>query len=119
MATTFSVTGFKNPTLNAITGASTLPVPIGWMNLHNGTQPVDPSTAVPGTQVFTTNTASLPLTLGLTAAAGGVASLNAVKSRAADATVSPLTFARVFNTSGTALIDCTVGTGSGECRPSA
>lgn len=112
MGTTFHITNFKNRTINAITGASTLPTAIGWMNVNNGVQPYDPSVAVPGSSVYSSVTAGIPLTLGLSGSANGIASLNGTKSANASATVNSLTWARIFDTSQLPIIDCTVGISS-------
>lgn len=113
MGTTFHIANFKNKTINAITGASTIPSAIGWMNVNNGVQPFDPSVAVPGSSVYSATTSAIPMTASMVASAGGTSSLNGAKSANASSTVSSLTWARIFDISQLPIIDCTVGTAVG------
>ncbi len=115
MATTFATTAFRNFCVNMLTGVNTpTPTPIGFIQPFNGTQPTDPSVAI-GVQTspYTAGTTSIATNGFLSAASGGISSLNQSRSTVAANAVSSLNWARIFNTSGTALIDCAIGLASG------
>lgn len=116
MATTFSVTGFKNKTIDMLTGITASATPIGYVNPYNGVQTADPSTAPAGTFVFASVTNAPNLNTKMTFSGQGVSTLEAYvapTSMAGAATVNTLTTARIFTTGSVAIIDVVASTTGG------
>jgi hypothetical protein len=116
MATTFATVQFRNMLLDCLTGRTTSPTTLKWVQLYNGTQPADPSAAPSGTAVFSATTAGYDLATRMSAAGGGISSLTAplaATTPASAGSVSGLTFARIFNAGPTAVIDTDVALSGG------
>lgn len=116
MPTTFHVTNFKNLTLNMLTGVSGTASPLTYINLYNGVQPSDPSVAPSGAAEFSSYSYAPNVNTKMSAAGGGITQLTvaAAPSTPAQASgMSGITFARIFNASGTALIDTPATTAGG------
>ena len=114
MATTFHTVNFRNKTLNMLTGVN-IPTPaaLAFININNGTQPADPSVAVPGSSVYSSTGVAIPISGFMTASGGGISQINGNRSANASSTIGSLTWARIFDTSQVACIDATVGLASG------
>ena len=119
MATTFATVAFKNKTIDLLTGVSTSGTPIGGIiPFYQATQPADPSTAITGSPSYlVANYASAPqCTSNMSTSSGGVSQLTNSRAPVTPAnalTVANMNYARIFNTSGTALIDCSVSASGG------
>jgi hypothetical protein len=119
MPTTFNDTQFKTGTINSLLGKASNTYYIRYVNLYNGAQPANPTAAPAGGSVF-----SSYMDLGasaFTAPALGISALASSKSSVATTGISGITFARIYDTSGTAIIDTVaslVGGGGGVIVPS-
>lgn len=119
MATTFHVTNFKNKLIDMLTGVSASATPFGPVNFFNGAQPADPSVTPGGAAVFATPSNGPNVSTRMASAGGGITQLStptAPTTPSGAAGVSSVTFARIYNTSSSPLIDTTctlVGGGGG------
>ena len=116
MSTTFSVTAFKNQTINMLTGFTASATPMGYINFYNGTQAVDPSTTPTGTLEFASYSSAPGISAQMSSSGGGVSQLSVLRGPTTPAsalTCSSITTARIYNTSGTAVIDTTATAAGG------
>lgn len=111
MATTFSVVGFKNKTLDMFTGVSVATTPFGNVNYYNGAQPADPSVAPGGANVFAAFSSGPTLAGKMGSAGGGITQLgvSAPPTTPANALgVSAISFMRIQTTGSVAVVDTPV-----------
>ncbi len=116
MATTFHVTNFKNKLLDMLTGVSASGTPFGYVNFYNGAQPADPSVTPVGAAEFSSVSYGPNINTRMGSAGQGVTQLatpTAPSTPAQAAGVSSLSFARLFTTSQTPLMDVVVTTAGG------
>ena len=109
MATTFHVVNFKNPTINMLTGVTASTTPLGYVVPYNGTQPADPSVTPAGTAEFASYSYGPNLNGRMAASSGGISQLGAYTPPTTPAnalSVTTITFARLYTTSGTPVLDC-------------
>lgn len=108
MATTFHVINFKNKTIDWLTGISSLVTPFGYVVPYNGVQPADPSVVPVGTAEFSSYSYGPNINTKMSAAGGGISQLATYvqpTTPAQAASVSTLTFARLYTTGGVAVVD--------------
>lgn len=116
MATTFATVAFKNQTINMLTGVTASPIPLGAVVPYNGSQAADPSSVISGSVVFSSYGSAPNISTHMSAAGGGISQLTNSRQPVTPAsalTVSALTFARIYNTSGQACIDASVSAAGG------
>lgn len=101
-------------TTNAIADAVAARCAGGTVKIYDGTQPTDPDTAVTTQTLLATCTFGTP---GFAAASGGVATATAItQDPSADASGTAAWF-RLLTSGGAAVLDGTVGVGSGfDCN---
>lgn len=112
MATTFSPT-FKNYAIDSLTGRSSTSQTIRYIQFYNGVQPADPTATPAGTAVFSSYSASVDVNAYMSQPAMGISALTSARSANATNAVSSITFARLFGTSGTAMVDCVASLSGG------
>ena len=120
MPTTFNITQFKNGTLNSLLGKSAPTYPAFYVQFFNGTQPADPTVAPAGTAVFSGYTAAVIVNGSMAAPALGISAMSGSHSANATNAVASITFARIYDSGGTAIIDTPVslvGGGGGVIVP--
>lgn len=108
MAVTFSPS-FKSYTLWALTNTSASRLTLKYLVPYNGTQPADPSAAASGSPVFSAFSNGINLDTYWSQVGSGVSQLSVARSASASSNVSSLTFARLFENGGTALVDADIG----------
>lgn len=112
MATTFSP-AFKNLAIDSFTGRASSAQTIRYIQFYNGAQPADPTVAPAGSPVFSAYSASVDVNTYMGQPSQGVSALTAARSASATNTVSSITFARLYGSSGTAMVDCVASTSGG------
>lgn len=121
MPTTFHATNFKNLTISSLLGKASNTAPIRYINFFNGVQPADPSVTPAGSSVFAITGGGINTSTFMSAPAVGVSVLAAPRSLNATTSVSAITFARVEDSNGAAIMDTSatlVGGGGGAIVPS-
>lgn len=109
MATTFTV-AYKNKILNTLSGRASSAAILRYIRPCDGTQPADPDTTPVGTYAFSSVTSSIDVNGVMSNPGLGVTQMSAPRTAAAANTTGTLTFARIYDSSQVAMIDCTVGT---------
>lgn len=115
MATVFDTVGFKKKTLDMFTGLTSAS-PLAYIVPYNGAQPADPSTAPAGTGAYPSYSSSNYIYSKMSAAGGGVSQLgapSAPQNAVAAVTAASLTFARIYSSTGTPVIDTSVSLAGG------
>lgn len=112
MPTTFSPT-FKNQLIDSLTGRASSSF-LYYIQPYNGAQPADPTAAPAGVSPYTGANTSIIVGGFMSSPGMGISQLVSPRSLAAANTVSSLTFARIYNSGQTAMIDTQVSlTGGG------
>jgi hypothetical protein len=114
MPTTFSTTQKNNiigwlagSTTPAIAQATYYAVP------YNGVQPADPLTTPAGSAAFSSYSVGIQLGTYMSFAGGSISQLSANRGANASSSVSALSFARIYGSTGTALMDTPVSLSGG------
>jgi len=103
MSTTFTL-AFKNKLIDSITGKATNSFILNSITGYSGAQAADPLTAPAGTLIHTSWNVSALLSTNMSFASGGISALSTpINANAAN--VATAAFARIFNSSGAAVID--------------
>lgn len=111
MSTTFTP-AFKNGIINSITGRGSNIYPMYSITGYSGAQAADPLTAPAGTLIHTAYNTSSLIGANMSFASGGISALSApISANAANAATAA--FARIFDNSGTAIIDTAMSTSGG------
>lgn len=111
MATTFSVVGFKNKTLDMFTGVTGAVTPFGNVNYYNGAQPADPSVAPGGANVFAAFSSGPTLSGKMGSAGGGITQLGVAAPPTTPANalgVAAISFMRIQTTGAVSVVDTPV-----------
>lgn len=112
MATTFSPT-FKNYAIDSLTGRASTSQAIRYIQFYNGVQPADPTATPAGTAVFSAYSSAVDINTYMSQPALGISALTSARSANATNTVSSITFARLYGSSGTAYVDCVASLSGG------
>jgi hypothetical protein len=113
MSTTFS-SAFKTRFIDCLTGRASSNYVLQYLAPYNGAQPADPLSTPAGSSVYSGYTSSIIIQNFMSAPGGGVSQLAAPQQRVANATVANLTFARIYDTGGVAVIDTPVSLAGGN-----
>lgn len=112
MATTFSPS-FKNLAIDSLTGRASTTQTLRYIQFYNGSQPADPTVAPAGTAVFSSYSAAVDVSTYMSQPAAGISALASARSANATNAVSSITFARLYGSSGTAMVDCVASLSGG------
>ena len=120
MSTTFSAT-FKNRTIDSLTGRASTSNLLRYLGFWNGAQPAAPSDSPAGSPVYSSYSLGVDINTFMSQPAGGISALTQTRQANATNAVSSITFGRIFDVGGTAMIDTDaslVGGGGGIIVPS-